>query len=152
MQIKNDLADNQKYSIPDQNNITGKRHEIGRHLNNSDYTVTEENGIDDTGLYSFNVLKLQGKQDGKTTDKNKTTTLSGRENNYTIIDQSGIEQDHEYDVISSHNEICHPSLPEISESATYVVLDPRETKSNRSTDHLCQDCKDVPNKFETSSL
>ncbi|XP_052069254.1 uncharacterized protein LOC127708424 [Mytilus californianus] len=153
MQTENDLADNQKYNIPDQNNITGKRHEIGRHLNNSDYTVTEENDIGETGLHSFNVLKLQGKQDGKTIDKNnKTTTLSGRENNYTIIDQSRIEQDHEYDVISAHNDICHSSLPEISESATYVVLDPRETGFNRSTDHLFKDCKDVPNKFETSSL
>ncbi|VDI45865.1 Hypothetical predicted protein [Mytilus galloprovincialis] len=138
VQAENDLADNQEYSIIDQNNTTKERHETTRPLNHSDYDIIVEN--------------LQSKKDNKTTDKNnKTTSLHGGDNYYTFIDPHTFEQNNEYDVLSSHNEISHPSLPEISSFANYVVLDPMETGFNRSTDQLCQDCKEDPIKFENSS-
>ncbi|CAG2231063.1 unnamed protein product [Mytilus edulis] len=96
---------------------------------------------------------LQSKEDNTTTDKNnKTKTPHGGENYYTCIDPNTFEHDNEYDVLSSHKEICHPSLPDISSLATYVVLDPKETGFNRSKDYFCTYNKDDSNKLETSFL
>ncbi|CAC5426848.1 unnamed protein product [Mytilus coruscus] len=142
VQTESNIADIHKYSNTGQNCLT--RHEIGRPLNHSDYDITEENDIDDTVLQSVNVLNVQNKEDHNTTDQNnQEAMLPEGENNYTLIDPSGIEKE---------VEICHLSLPDIFNSANYVVLDPKETGFNRSTDHLCTYDKEDSNTFETSSL
>ncbi|XP_063446936.1 uncharacterized protein LOC134726460 [Mytilus trossulus] len=133
------LADNQENSILDQNNTIKERLEISNPLNHSGYDIIVET--------------LQSKEDNKTTDnKNKTTALHVGENYYTSIDPKTFEHDNEYDVLSSHNEICNLSLPDISSLATYVVLDPKATGFNRLKDHFCTYDKEDSSKRETSSL
>ncbi|VDI81607.1 Hypothetical predicted protein [Mytilus galloprovincialis] len=140
----NYIDDEHEYSDPDQNYLTRNIHEIGRPLNHSDYDITEENDNDDTVLQSAYVLNLQSKDDNNITDQNiKETMLLDGENNYTLIDPGAIGKE---------DEICRLLLPDISNSSTYVVLDPSETGFNRSTDHVCTYEKEDSNKFETSSL
>ncbi|XP_071130348.1 uncharacterized protein [Mytilus edulis] len=139
VQAEDNLADKQEYSILEQNNTIKERHETSRPLNPSDYDIIVE--------------KPQSKEDNTTTDKNnKTKAPHGGENDYTFIDPNTFEHDKEYDVLSSHKEICHPSLPDISSLATYVVLDPKETGFDRSKDHFCTYDKEDLNKLETNFL
>ncbi|XP_076073381.1 uncharacterized protein LOC143044987 [Mytilus galloprovincialis] len=133
VQAKYNLTDNQEYCI-DQNNTIKERHETSRPLNHSDYDIIVE--------------KLQSKED----NNNKTTARHEAENYYTSIDPKTFEHDNEYSVLSSHNEICHLSLPDISSLATYVVLDPKETGFNRSKDHFRTYDKEDSSKVKTSSL
>lgn len=127
----NYIDDEHEYCDPDQNCLTRNIHEISRPLNHSDYDIAEEN--DDTVSHSANLLQSI-KGDKYTTDQKIEETMQPEgENNYTLIEKE--------------DEICRQSLPDISNSSNYVVLDPRETGFNRSKDHLCPYEKDDSNKF-----